>query len=239
MFKDKYSPARKQQGLTLIEIMIALFIGVFLLSGILEIFINAKRTYRIQDALSGIQENGRLAMDYIGRDLRTAGYRPAACPNYQFSATRPPLSGVDNDADSSNQTLNGTDSITFNWVVPANCTNINDPGGLASYVINKTSKTLQRGAYDLVDGVENMQILYGIDTTGDGVADYYSGGAGENVAMPHVVAVRVSLLVSSVEDVATKPIPYYYNDTSYTPATTDLKIRRAFTSTFAVRNSLQ
>ncbi len=39
----------RQRGLTLIEIMVALLIGVFLLAGVIQIFIVNKQTYRVQD----------------------------------------------------------------------------------------------------------------------------------------------------------------------------------------------
>ena len=66
-------PAR-QRGLTLIEIMVALLIGSFLLAGVIQIFIVNKQTYRVQENLSRMQENGRFAMDYLNRYIRLAGY---------------------------------------------------------------------------------------------------------------------------------------------------------------------
>ena len=63
-----------QTGISLIEIMIALLIGTFLLGGVLQIFIGGKQTYRMQESLSRLQENGRFALDFIGRDVRMAGY---------------------------------------------------------------------------------------------------------------------------------------------------------------------
>lgn len=69
---------RRQAGMTLVEIMIALLIGAFLLGGILQIFINSRQTYRMQENLSRLQENGRFAMEFISRDLRMAGYMGCA-----------------------------------------------------------------------------------------------------------------------------------------------------------------
>ena len=65
---------RHQTGMTLIEIMIALLIGAFLLGGVLQIFIGSKQTYRMQEALSRLQENGRFAIDFIGQDIRMTSY---------------------------------------------------------------------------------------------------------------------------------------------------------------------
>ncbi|MEI6267315.1 MAG: PilW family protein [Methylococcaceae bacterium] len=63
-----------QTGLSLIEIMISLLIGAFLLGGVLQIFIGSKQTYRMQDGLSRLQENGRFALDFLASDIRMAGF---------------------------------------------------------------------------------------------------------------------------------------------------------------------
>jgi len=64
----------KQHGLSLIEIMIALLIGAFLIGGIIQIFINSKQTYRMQEGLSRLQENGRFAISFLTRDIRMADF---------------------------------------------------------------------------------------------------------------------------------------------------------------------
>ena len=69
-----YRSPHNQVGMTLIEIMIALLIGAFLVGGVLQIFINTKQSYRMAENFSRFQENGRLALDLIGRDVRVAGY---------------------------------------------------------------------------------------------------------------------------------------------------------------------
>lgn len=60
----------RQHGLTLLEIMVALFIGVFVLTGVVQTFVSSKQTYRIQDNMGRLQENGRFAIEYLSRDLR-------------------------------------------------------------------------------------------------------------------------------------------------------------------------
>ncbi len=63
-----------QTGMTLIEILIALLIGAFLLGGVLQIFVSSKQTNRMQENLSRLQENGRFAMNFLTKDIRMAGY---------------------------------------------------------------------------------------------------------------------------------------------------------------------
>jgi type IV pilus assembly protein PilW len=64
----------KQRGLSLIELMVALVLGLVISAAIIQVFLTSKNVYRMQDAMARIQENGRFAVDYISRDLRMAGY---------------------------------------------------------------------------------------------------------------------------------------------------------------------
>lgn len=50
----------RQHGLSLIEIMVALVISLFLLAGLLQMFISTRQSARIQENLSRVQVNGRL-----------------------------------------------------------------------------------------------------------------------------------------------------------------------------------
>ena len=63
-----------QRGLTLVEIMVAMAISLVLLAGIIQIFLGSKQAYRVQDGLARLQENGRFAMEFMGRSIREAGY---------------------------------------------------------------------------------------------------------------------------------------------------------------------
>lgn len=63
-----------QRGLSLVELMIAITLGLILTAGILQIFSNSKQTYRIEEALSRLQESGRLALNFIANDVRMAGF---------------------------------------------------------------------------------------------------------------------------------------------------------------------
>lgn len=63
-----------QTGMTLIEIMVSLLIGAFLLGGVLQTFVGSKRTNQMLETLSRMQENGRYALDFLANDLRMAGF---------------------------------------------------------------------------------------------------------------------------------------------------------------------
>ncbi|RAU44951.1 MULTISPECIES: PilW family protein [unclassified Pseudomonas] len=65
----------RQQGLSLIELMVAMLIGLFLILGVTQIFINNQRSYLFQQGQIGNQENGRFALALLSQELLKAGYR--------------------------------------------------------------------------------------------------------------------------------------------------------------------
>lgn len=65
---------RSIQGLSLIELMIALLIGSILMIGVVQIFSASRTAYQLSEGMSRVQENGRFAMDYLQRDIRMAGH---------------------------------------------------------------------------------------------------------------------------------------------------------------------
>jgi type IV pilus assembly protein PilW len=63
---------RAQRGLSLVELMVALTIGVFLLAGAISVFGKTRDLYRTNDATARLQETARYAMSTIEADLRMA-----------------------------------------------------------------------------------------------------------------------------------------------------------------------
>jgi type IV pilus assembly protein PilW len=64
----------RQRGLTIVEILVALLVSLILIAGVIQIFVGTRQTYRFQDALSRVQENGRFALETVSRDVRQAGF---------------------------------------------------------------------------------------------------------------------------------------------------------------------
>lgn len=64
-----------QRGVTIIELMIGLALGTFLLAGVIQIYVSSNQTYRANEALSRVQESGRFALDFIMPELRQAGFK--------------------------------------------------------------------------------------------------------------------------------------------------------------------
>lgn len=65
---------KRQRGLSLIELMISMVLGLLLIGGIIALFISNKQTYRYNEELARLQENSRIAIDRIERTMRMAGH---------------------------------------------------------------------------------------------------------------------------------------------------------------------
>ncbi|MEO7326357.1 MAG: PilW family protein [Dokdonella sp.] len=60
-------------GFSLLEVMVALALGLLLSGGILSLFQGTSNTNRVQDGLAHLQENGRFAVTRVQDDLRRLG----------------------------------------------------------------------------------------------------------------------------------------------------------------------
>jgi len=66
-----------ETGFSLVELMIAMVLGVLLTVGVVQLYLQSSQTYRLTEGVANIQENSRFVTDRIGRDLRQAG--PGGC----------------------------------------------------------------------------------------------------------------------------------------------------------------
>lgn len=66
----------KQQGFSLIELMISLAIGSIVMASVMTSFISQHETYIAQDDVVEMQQNARVAMDRLAQDIRSIGYDP-------------------------------------------------------------------------------------------------------------------------------------------------------------------
>lgn len=64
---------RKQHGLSLVELMVAMALGLVISLAVLQVFISNKNTFLLQGAAGHLQENGRFALQYLAAELRPAG----------------------------------------------------------------------------------------------------------------------------------------------------------------------
>ncbi|MBW8364971.1 MAG: PilW family protein [Rhizobium sp.] len=183
---------KRQSGIGLVEIMVSMVIALFLLLGIGTIFITTRSTYGDQQGLSNLQDNERLAMFMLTNVIQIGGYFPdplttTAAASLPGSGTYPanpyPLNG---------QAVSGTeggaapDTVRARFVTASgdgigSCNggaNTSGANVLVDNVFDISGNTLRcavNGAnpQPLVTGVSDMQVLYGVDTTGSGSATQY------------------------------------------------------------------
>ena len=70
------SAPHRQSGLTLIELMVALVLGLIVSTAAVGVFITNGRTTAASDNLARVQENSNMAFEFMVRDLREAGGNP-------------------------------------------------------------------------------------------------------------------------------------------------------------------
>jgi Tfp pilus assembly protein PilW len=64
----------RQRGLSMVELLVAMMLGLFLLFALVEILLNSKQSFSSASHLSRLQENGRIATNLVVADLKRAGY---------------------------------------------------------------------------------------------------------------------------------------------------------------------
>lgn len=73
------SPApRRGRGMTLIELLVGMAIGLFLVLVMGSVYLGSKGTFNAQESTARLQENARYAVDLLSADLRMSGFRGCA-----------------------------------------------------------------------------------------------------------------------------------------------------------------
>ncbi|WP_078121902.1 PilW family protein [Thiosocius teredinicola] len=162
--------------------------------------------------------------------------------------TGPPASTTIAHASSHNdrggifQTKMGSDSVVMRlsthtyFIAPSSWTNASGATVLSLY-----RATGDGSPDELLQGVEDMQVTYGIDSNGDGGVDSFRDAASVT-DWTQVASVNVSLLVNSVDNASDTLASYRYSpvgSAAITPSNTaDRLMRQEFTAVLTARNNL-
>ena len=63
-----------RKGITLIELLVALTISGMLVAGLYRTFVSQQHTFTVQEQVVDMQQNVRLAINRMTRELRMAGF---------------------------------------------------------------------------------------------------------------------------------------------------------------------
>lgn len=223
----------RQRGLSLIELMISLVLGLIVVAAVFNVYSGNSRSARFTEGLQSMQENGRYAVSVLQRGLRLAGYSPVGYIE-AFDVTQ---SGVNTVAVRTQQAFdcNGADTTPT--------------GGLAVNIYRHDSVTSQltcegnqAGAAPMaiVEGVEQFRILFGLDTDGDDDTSepqqYVPFSATLDPA--EVVSLRFALLVNSNKPIRSRNMSDTYVLLDEEMVVNDRMARAVFSSTVKLRNRL-
>ncbi|HEV2681806.1 MAG TPA: prepilin-type N-terminal cleavage/methylation domain-containing protein, partial [Rhodanobacter sp.] len=65
--------SKSSTGFTLIELMVAMLLGLIVIGGVVSVFLANQRSYRTNQALGDVQDGSRIAFEMMARDIRDAG----------------------------------------------------------------------------------------------------------------------------------------------------------------------
>lgn len=112
---------RRQRGLTLVELMVALVLGMLVMAGVIQLFIANKETYRVQDGLARVQEAGRFAVYLLNTDI--AGGANLGCTGRNHTDIRIVALDVpaelDFDSNGELSTMAGMDNVSGTVTLPS------------------------------------------------------------------------------------------------------------------------
>lgn len=74
MIRSKPPVRCRQAGFSLIELMIAMVLGIILTAGVVTLFVHSRQSFSQDENVARMQDEGRYALQEIARDLQMAGY---------------------------------------------------------------------------------------------------------------------------------------------------------------------
>ena len=84
-------PVRGQDGFTLVELMVAMSIFLLILVGIFQVFDPSRNAYQVSERKLDVQQNARVAMDRMARQIRMTGYFPENVDNDNTNDLQNPI----------------------------------------------------------------------------------------------------------------------------------------------------
>ena len=197
---------KRQYGFSLFELLVAMAIGLFLVTVIGVLFVNSKVTYLAQDANSRVQENSRFGLELLGQQIRSAG-----SPNIQFTLlssanlyAKPPVMKFEGVPLAGSEGASGApDTVTVSFDSTIDCLGKTVTSPVVNvFRVNTATRQLEclgngdlANAGAVLDDVEDLQVTY-LQPSPAGIS-YVSA---TDASMKDVTAVRVCLLVRAKAD---------------------------------------
>ncbi len=216
---------KAEKGFGLVEVMIAVTLGVVVVLGITQIFVSAKQSYLTQDATSRLQEDARYVLSRMVQDIRMAGMfgcLPVSSLDNSPSDFASPIQWNNSEKKLSLVTASVADgregSSSSTWTITTDCLtagavhdNSADPGpGELAFPIRKLAYQYDEDAdtlsvisgsnppQPLVSGVSNFTVDFGLAATASD--SYVAGNYEETVSDAALIrSVRLSLTMHDAD----------------------------------------
>jgi prepilin-type N-terminal cleavage/methylation domain-containing protein len=191
-------------GFTLIELMVAMVIASIVAASITRVYQTQQRAYTAQQLVVEMQQNARSAITLMKREVRMAGYKPAASDGLDNDG----VNGMDGADPGENGLTPGQeigvvearkDRITFRMDIQpddqAQCSNGVDDGGMAGVIDDPAE------CYDGMADDPNEQITYTLQANPGGGSDLVRiNNAGTNILAYDVEAIAFGYAFDMNED---------------------------------------
>lgn len=201
---------RVQRGAGLVELMIAITIALVITAGMLVLFQNVRQSFGDQSQLAQLQDRERLAMILLTNVVQQAGYWPS--PQSETDAQALPADGrfdVAQGVVGATGAPGTSDTVAVRYKVGTHdgvldCQGATNQTGaelvhVDTFTVDASGQLTcaidGQPPVGLVAGVTSMQVLYGLDSDGDGSVDRYAPADAIDAAgaWRNVLAVRVAL----------------------------------------------
>ena len=220
----KYYKFALQGGFSLIEMMIALTIGLFLLFGLQTIFSSNLQTFIVQKGVAQLQNNQIMAMNNIGNVVQSAGYAPVTVPltttplgaQTLVASIASPLAAAFSPGQALfGGSLYGSDSIVIRSQSTMNCMGVTSASlSVSTFTVNNGNLQCSinpdpngLSPQTLVNGLQSMTLLYGVDPAGTGSATQYVTAANVT-AWSNVKSVKVTLNFVNPQNLSGPTLPF-------------------------------
>lgn len=132
---------RSREGLTLVEVLVALVIALILGAGVYQIFSGTQRTFAVNTALGHLQDEGRFAMSILRSEIRGSGYMGCQSDNF---VTLLAVDIAENPVLNFRQAIYGLEAKDDGWIRSGG-------GGSGGIPVDPTAEGLQE--FNLTDPV--------------------------------------------------------------------------------------
>ena len=231
------------RGFSLIELMIAIVIGLILLAGLGYLFLGMKRSTETQGSISDIQENGRFALYFLTNEIQNAGWADVEDLGFGFY-TSPAFQFDGTTAISDGGAANASDRITVRYEADEDCLGNAVSGIVENSFYVQDNQLMCAGSgggtpQPLISGVEALHFIYGIDTDNNVSPNKFSRA--DQIAATEresIVAVKIILLLRSTDDVHPAATSQSFTIIGEPAAMTvsDRRIRKIFSTTISIPN---